>query len=71
MTREANAPVAVISDFAPTRRVVDLTETDEERLLRGLELLDQARELLAPLDRQADWRLDARRAACALEEVCS
>lgn len=71
--REDCAPVEIMSDHRQTvgcRTVVDLTETDQERLLRGLELLDRARELLGPLDREADWRLEARRAACSIwEEV--
>lgn len=67
---EPNAPIAVIEDHRATRRVVDMTETDQERLERGLEKMHEAYEILAPLNRQADWRLEARRAACALEEVC-
>jgi hypothetical protein len=66
---EPNAPVTEMEEFRNTRRVVDLTESDEERLVRGLQLLHEAYEVLAPLNRMADWRLDARKAACSLEEV--
>lgn len=68
---EPNAPVAVIDDHRATRRVVDLTTSDEETLLRAFELIDQGRELLAKVEREMQWRLEARKAACTLEEVCS
>lgn len=68
--REANAPVVEMEDFRNTRQVIDLTLSDEQRLFRGLQLLDEAYEMLAPLNRQMDWRLEARRAACSVwEEV--
>lgn len=66
---EPNAPVAVIDDRA-TRRVIDLTDTDEERMAKAAWHLEMASELMAPLNREAPWRLEARRAACSLEEVC-
>lgn len=68
MPREECTPVEAIEDHRATRRVVDLTETDAERLLRGLELLDLAREVLGSVDRDMEWRLDARRAACSVWE---
>jgi hypothetical protein len=69
MPVETNAPVAVIDDRA-TRRVIDLTDGDEERMAKAAWHLEQARELLAPLNREAEWRLDARKAACSIEEMC-
>jgi hypothetical protein len=69
--RESCAPVKVITDHAATRRVVDLTETDADKVRRGMELIEQGREILASVEREFEWRLDARRAACSLEEVCS
>jgi flavin reductase (DIM6/NTAB) family NADH-FMN oxidoreductase RutF len=67
--REACAPVEIIHDSA-TRRIVDLTATDEERMAKAAWHLAQAEELMAPLNRECQWRLDARKAACTLEEVC-
>lgn len=68
--REACAPLEIIEDFRATRRVVDLTDSDEERMAKAAWHLAQAEELMAPLNREAEWRLDARKAACTLEEVC-
>jgi hypothetical protein len=47
MPVETNAPVAVIDDRA-TRRVIDLTDSDEERMAKAAWHMEQARELLAP-----------------------
>jgi len=70
MKREQNAPVEAIEDHRATRRVVvDLTETDAERLLRGMELIDRGRDALEPIEREMEWRLEARRAACSLDEI--
>jgi len=70
MKREHNAPVEAIEDHRATRRiVVDLTETDAEKLLRGLEHIDRGRDVLESLEREMQWRLDARRAACSLDEI--
>lgn len=69
MIRESCAPVAVIDDFKATRRVVDLTESDADRVRRGMELIEQGREILASVERTMEWRLDARRCACTLEEM--
>ena len=70
MPREQNAPVEAIEDHRATRRVVvDLTETDAEKLLRGLEHIDRGRDVLESLEREMQWRLDARRAACSLDEI--
>jgi hypothetical protein len=33
-------------------------------------MIEQAREMLAPLNREAEWRFDARKAACSIEEMC-
>lgn len=60
----------VIHDTA-TRRVVDETVADEKRMALAAWHMEQVRELLAPLNREAQWRLEARRAACTLEEICS
>jgi len=68
--RQANAPVEVITDHMATRRVVDMIESDAERLERGLRMLDEAYEVLAPLNRQMEWHLEARKAACSIDEVC-
>jgi hypothetical protein len=70
--REQNAPVQAIEDHRATKRiVVDLTETDVERLVRGLELIDRGRgrDVLEPIEREMQWRLDARRAAFSLDEI--
>lgn len=69
--REQCAPVSIIDDFKATRRVVDLTESDVDKVRRGMELIEQGREILASVERTMEWRLDARRAACSLEEVCT
>jgi flavin reductase (DIM6/NTAB) family NADH-FMN oxidoreductase RutF len=66
--RESCAPVEIIHDSA-TRRIVDLTASDEERMAKAAWHLAQAEELMAPLNREAAWRLEARRAACTLWEV--
>lgn len=67
--RESCAPVEVIEDHRATRRVVDLTDDDASRVRRGMELIEQGREILASVERELEWRLDARRAACSLWEV--
>lgn len=67
--REQCAPVEVIDDHRQTRRVVDLTESDVDRVRRGMELIEQGREILASVERTMEWRLDARKAACTLEEM--
>jgi hypothetical protein len=67
--REACSPIEIIDDHRATRRVVDLTDSDEERMAKAAWHLEQIAELLAPLNREAQWRLEARRAACSLEEV--
>jgi hypothetical protein len=67
--REQCAPVEIIHDSA-TRRIVDLTATSVEKLQRGLQMLYEAREVLAEVEREMEWRLEARKAACTLEEVC-
>lgn len=69
MTRESCAPVAVIDDHRATRRVVDLANDDANRVRRGMELIEQGREILAAVEREMEWRLDARRAVCSLWEV--
>lgn len=67
--RESCAPVAVIDDYKETRRVVDMTSDDADRVRRGMELIEQGREILASVEREFEWRLDARRCACTLEEM--
>lgn len=70
MTREACAPVEIIDDHRATRRcVIDETESDEETLLRAFELIDRGREMLAQIERQMEWRLEARRCAYSIDEV--
>jgi hypothetical protein len=68
--REACAPLEIIEDFRATRRVVDLTADDSDRVRRGMELIEQGREILASVEREMEWRLEARAAAYTLEEVC-
>lgn len=68
--RDTNAPVEVITDYANTRRVVDMTENDTDAVRRGMELIEQGRAILERVEREFQWRLEARRAACSLEEVC-
>jgi hypothetical protein len=66
--REQCAPMEVIHDTA-TRRVVDEQPADEKRMALAAWHLEQARELLAPLNREAQWRLEARMAAYSIDEV--
>lgn len=52
MSRESCAPVEVIDDHRATRRVVDLTDDDASRVRRGMELIEQGREILASVERE-------------------
>jgi hypothetical protein len=49
---------------------VDLTDDDASRVIRGMELIEKGREILASVERELEWRLDARKAACSIEEMC-
>jgi hypothetical protein len=66
--RESCAPVEIIHDSA-TRRVIDLTADDSDRVRRGMELIEQGREILASVEREMQWRLEARLAAYSLDEM--
>lgn len=68
--REPCAPVEIISDHRQTvRMVVDMTLSDEETMTKAAWHMQQAADLLAPLNREAEWRLDARRAACSIDDI--
>jgi hypothetical protein len=66
--RESCAPVEISHDSA-TRRVIDLTADDSDRVRRGMELIEQGREILASVEREMQWRLEARLAAYSLDEM--